>query len=200
MKKTLIFVKNNQTMTTVLRVNLNDLSSQFIQDLRKRFDKTAQIEIRVEEQKQGEGLLSEAQFWGIIEELDWSKQESNSIMAKAVKTLSLMPVANIYLFKDKLSEKLYNLDTKAHANTYKSKQEDGYLSVDDFLYVRCAVVAEGKDYYENVLTQPSEMPIEIAFEPLLSLANTAYQMKTGKKMDYFPIFNYETHSNYAAWL
>ena len=200
MKKTLIFVKNNQTMTTVLRVNLNDLSSQFIQDLRKRFDKTAQIEIRVEEQKQGEGLLSEAQFWGIIEELDWSKQESNSIMAKAVKTLSLMPVANIYLFKDKLSEKLYNLDTKAHANTYKSKQEDGYLSVDDFLYVRCAVVAEGKDYYENVLTQPSEMPIEIAFEPLLSLANTAYQMKTGKKMNYFPIFNYETHSNYAAWL
>ena len=187
-------------MTTVLRVNLNDLSSQFIQDLRKRFDKTAQIEIRVEEKEQGEGLLSETQFWEIIERLDWSKQDSNAIMAKAVKALSQMPIANIYLFKDTLSEKLYNLDTKAHANAYKEKQEDGYLSVDDFLYVRCAVVAEGKVYYENVLTQPSEMPIEIAFEPLLSLADAAYQMKTGKKMDYLPIFNYETHSNQAAWV
>ncbi len=62
-------------MTTVLRVNLNDLSNQFIQDLRKRFDKTAQIEIRVEEQKQGEGLLSDEQFWQIIDCLDWTKQE-----------------------------------------------------------------------------------------------------------------------------
>jgi Protein of unknown function (DUF4240) len=150
-------------MTTVLRVNLNDLSNQFIQDLRKRFDKTAQIEIRVEEQKQGEGLLSDEQFWQIIDCLDWTEQDAGLIMAKAVHVLSEMPVANIYLFKDILSEKLYRLDTKAHANAYKTKQDDGYLSVDDFLYVRCAVVAEGKGYYENILNNPSELPIDGLF-------------------------------------
>ena len=186
-------------MTTVLRVNLNDLSNQFIQDLRNRFEKTAQIEIRVEEQKQGEGLLSEEQFWQLINCLDWTKQDDNEIMAKAAQALSNMPVANIYLFKDILSEKLYRLDTRAHANAYKAKQEDDYLSVDDFLYVRCAVVAEGKDYYEKVLNNSSEMPIEITFEPLLSLADDAYTLKTGKKMDYFPTFNYETHSNIEGW-
>jgi hypothetical protein len=187
-------------MTTVLRVNLNDLSNQFIQDLRNRFEKTAQIEIRVEEQKQGEGLLSEEQFWQILNLLDWKQQDSDAIMAKAVQALAKMPVANIYLFKDTLSEKLYRLDTRAHANAYKAKQEDGYLSVDDFLYVRCAVVAEGKDYYDKVLNDPSELPIEISFEPLLSLADDAYALKTGKKMDYFPTFNYETHSNQEGWL
>ena len=187
-------------MTTILRVNINDLSNQFIQDLRKRFDKTAQLEIRVEEQKQGEGLLSENEFWQIISLLDWSKHEASEILDQAVKALSKMPIANIYLFKDQLSEKLYYLDTKVHAKAYREKQDDDYLSVDDFLYVRCAVVAEGKDYYENVLINPLEMPIEIAFEPLLSLADAAYEVKTGKQMDYFPIFNYETHSNQAGWL
>ena len=167
--------------------------------MRKRFDKTAQIEIRVEEQKQGEGLLSDEQFWQIIDLLDWTKQDADLIIAKAVQALSEMPIANIYLFKDILSEKLYRLDTKTHANTYKTKHDDGYLSVDDFLYVRCAVVAEGKDYYENTLNNPSELPIEIAFEQLLSLADAAYHQKTGKKMDYFPVFNYETHSNQEGW-
>lgn len=187
-------------MTTVLRVNINDLSSQFIQDLKKRLSKTAQIEIRVEEQTQGDGLFSEIEFWQIVEQLDWSQKEAAAIMAPSVALLSKMPIANIYLFQDKLSEKLFHLDTKAHAHAYVAQQEDHYLSVDDFLYVRCAVVAEGQTYYEKILNNPSEMPIEIAFEPLLSLADAAYQLKTAKKMDYFPIFNYETYSNQEGWL
>ncbi len=186
-------------MTTVLKVNINDLSAQLIHDLRQKFDKTAQIEIRVEEQKHGEGLLSEAQFWQVIDCLDWTKKKHKDIMAPAVAFLAKMPIANIYLFKDKLSEKLYSLDTRAHANAYLEKQSDGYLSADDFLYVRCAVLAEGKEYYEKVLNNPSEMPAEIDFEPLLSLADDAYAMKTGKEFNYYPIFNYETHSNLEGW-
>ena len=182
-------------MTTVLNLNINDLSSQFIRDLKSRFDKTTQIEIRINTREQAEELLSEAQFWQIIGLIDWTKEHYTNILAASVAFLAQQPVANIYLFHDKLSEKLYRLDTKAHIAEYVAKDPDHFLSVDDFLYVRCAVVAEGGSYYENVLKNPTQMPFKIAFEPLLSLASDAYKMKTGKQFDYFPVFNYETGSN-----
>lgn len=185
--------------TTVLKANLHDVNLQFIQDLREKFDRTAQVEIRVEEQKHGEGLFSEEQFWQIIDRLDWSKKKRADIVAPAAAALAKMPMPSLYLFKDVLSEKLYRLDTRAHAAAYLSKQGDSHLSADDFLYVRCAVVAEGKAYYEKVLRDPSEMPVDIDFEHLLSLADDAYEMKTGKAMNYFPVFNYETHSNSEGW-
>ena len=75
------------------------------------------------------------------------------------------------------------------------KEEDGYFSADYFLYTRCAVVAEGKTYYEKILKMPSKMPNDIDFEHLLSLANEAYKLKTGKEFNYTPTFNYETHQN-----
>ena len=182
-------------MTTVLNININDLSQQFIRELKNRFDKTTQIEIRIDTQEQEDGLLSEAQFWQIIAQLDWHKEKYSEILAPSVASLAQMPVANIYLFKDKMSEKLYCLDTKAHTAAYVLKDPDHYLSADDFLYTRCAVVAEGQSYYENVLKNPTKMPFDLAFEPLLSLANDAYKLKTGKDFDYFPTFNYETGSN-----
>ena len=185
--------------TTILKVNINDINPQFFQDLKDNFEKTAQVEIRVEETKHGEGLFSEEQFWNIISLFDWQKKEQSDIIAPAVTALSKMPVASIYLFADMLSEKLYQLDTRTHAEGYLSKQEDNYLSSDDFLYVRCAVIAEGKKYYEEILNNPSAMPAEIDFEYLLSLAGDAYQLKTGRAFDYFPIFNYETHSNTDGW-
>lgn len=186
-------------MTTVLKVNIGDINPQFIHNLKEKFNTSAQVEIRVEEQTHGEGLLSEEQFWGIIDLLDWNKKNRDEIVAPAVVALSQMPVSNVYLFKDKLSEKLYHLDTRAHAKGYMEKQEDDYFSVDDFLYVRCGVVAEGKAYYQSILNNPAEMPGDIDFEHLLSLADEAYEMKTGKPFDYFPIFNYETRSNAEGW-
>jgi hypothetical protein len=186
-------------MTTVLKININDLSAQFIHDLKAKFGKTAQLEIRVENPKHGEGLFSEVQFWQIINGLDWNQEDYTEIVKPAVALLSKLPISNIYLFQDALSEKLFRLDTKTHANSYIEKYGDGHLSVDDFLYVRCAVVAEGKTYYEKVLKDPTELPIEISFEPLLSIAAEAYELKTSKKWDYFPLFNYETHSNLEGW-
>ena len=182
-------------MTTVLNININDLSTQFIRELKTRFDRTTQIEIRIDTPERTSELLSETEFWQIIAQIDWTKKKYADILASAVAMLAKMPVANIYLFQDKLSEKLYRLDTKAHATAYTAKDPDHYLSADDFLYVRCAVIAEGQLYYENVLKNTDEMPFDIAFEPLLSLAADAYALKTGKKFDYYPTFNYETGSN-----
>jgi hypothetical protein len=186
-------------MTTVLKVPLIDLTSQFFSDLTRKFDTSTEFEIRVSKKNQKQELFSDAEFWQILTALDWSKSESKDIIAPAVKQLAAMPVVNIYLFADKLAQKLYQLDTKAHGIAYLNNEADAYLSVDDFLYVRCAVVAEGRDYYEDILKTPSNLTDELSFEPLLNLADHAYALKTGKQFDYHPIFNYETYSNKKGW-
>lgn len=186
-------------MTTVLKVKAQDLDSQFFHDLAKKISDSTEIEIHISEKNDKKELFSDKEFWQIIEALDWSKSDSADIMAPAVKKLAGMPVMNIYLFADKISEKLYQLDTRPHGNTYLDNEGDDYLSVDDFLYIRCAVVAEGEDYFEQIKANPSEFPAEISFEALLSLANQAYKMQTGRKFEYYPVTSYETYSNKNGW-
>ena len=186
-------------MTRVLKVNINDINSQFFIDLGEKLASSTEIEIRIPDTQAQKELFTDEQFWQIIQAFDWSKKEAQEIMAPAVDQLADMPVMNIYLFADKLSEKLFQLDTRAHGDAYLANEGDDYLSVDDFLYIRCAVVAEGKEYFEQVLANPAEFPDEISFEQLLSLAKKAYEKKTGRKFEYYPATSYETYSNKAAW-
>ncbi|MEK7258004.1 MAG: DUF4240 domain-containing protein [Bacteroidota bacterium] len=186
-------------MTTVLNVNINDLSSQFISELKQKFSKTTQVELKLQDTSPAEDLFSEADFWRVIDQIDWSKKSSDDKLRPAVKMLAAMPVSSICLFADKLSEKLYHLDTRLHANAYAANDPEHFISADDFLYARCAVIAEGKEYYEKVLNDPTQMPDEIVFEHLLSLGDDAFELKMGFEFNYVPTFNYETQSNKSGW-
>jgi Protein of unknown function (DUF4240) len=186
-------------MTTVLNVSLNDLSSQFINDLKQKFGKTAAVQIRLQDKSPADDLFSESDFWQIIDKIDWTKKGGQNKITPAVKVLAAMPVASIYLFADQLSEKLYRLDTRAHATNYAVNEPDNFISADDFLYARCAVIAEGKDYFEKVVDNPTEMPADIVFEPLLHLADDAFEMKMNIPFNYIPTYNYETQSNKSGW-
>ncbi|MFN7120343.1 MAG: DUF4240 domain-containing protein [Saprospiraceae bacterium] len=186
-------------MTKILNIHLEELNSQLIQSLQQEFGKDAEVELRLRDATPADSFLSEADFWQIINKIDWSQKTTETQLQSAVQALAQMPVTSIYLFADKLSEKLYQLDTRAHGDAYVVNEDDDYLSVDDFLYVRCAIVAEGQQYYENILQHPAELNNEISFEPLLHLADDAYKLKTGKEMNYIPAYNYETYSNKEAW-
>ncbi|HND88140.1 MAG TPA: DUF4240 domain-containing protein [Saprospiraceae bacterium] len=186
-------------MATVLKVNINDLNSQFFYDLGQKVSDSAEIEIRIPEKKPKIEIFSDVDFWQIIGLFDWSKEGADEIMAPAIKKLADMPVVNIYLFADKLSEKLHQLDTRLHGEAYLKNEDEDCLSVDDFLYVRCAVVAEGKAYFDKVLENPSEFPADLSFEPILNLPDQAYELKTGRVFEYFPAVSYETYSNKKAW-
>lgn len=185
--------------TTVLNVNLTDLSGQLIHDLQQKFGETAEVEIRLRDQSPADELLSEDDFWRVIDSIDWSKKAASDKLRPAVQLLAAMPIASIYLFADRLSEKLYRLDTKPHAQAYARHEPEQFISADDFLYARCAVVAEGREFYEKVLTDPTQMPDEIVFEPLLHLAGEAYELKLGMEFNYLPTHNYETRSNQSGW-
>jgi Protein of unknown function (DUF4240) len=186
-------------MTTVLKININDLSVPFFQELIQKFQHTTEVEIRIPKQKAKKDLFTEIQFWKLINALDWSQSDRYKVIEPAVRQLAAMPIVNCYLFADKLAEKLYQLDTRAHGDAYLANEADDYLSVDDFLYVRCSIVAEGLEYYETILKNPAELTENNSFEALLSIADDAYKQKTGKDFDYHATYNYETYSNKKAW-
>lgn len=137
---------------------------------------------------------TESLFWDTIALLDW---ESENICTPAILHLAKRPEL-ITDFDKILSRKLYDLDGKVFAEAVYGK--DTSVSADDFLYVRCFHVAQGKDFYESILDNPMIMKDE-AFEPLLSIGAEAYQLATQKTDYIFPLtaFHYETYSNAKAW-
>ncbi len=187
-------------MTAVLKMNIEELDTKFVENLKHDFAH-AELEIRVHDQPDSTVVFSVEDFWQTIAQLNWSNEEDDaSIIAPVIQILMQQPLAYIYRFADILSEKLWQLDTKDHAQVFlEDAEEEGYLSVDDFLYARCAVVANGRDYYEKIRQNPAEMPIDATFEPLLYVAISAYKRKTGKEFNALPAFNYETYSNKEGW-
>lgn len=181
---------------TSFHLNTRDLTPQFIEDLQKRFP-SSDLEIQVGELPEPP-VFTEKDFWEVLSCLDWSKEgDDEGVLQPAIHYLASFPLSGIYRFADLLSEKLWTLDTAAHANVFL--KDEGSLSVDDFLYARCCVVANGKEAYEHVLTHPDKMPLDVTFESLLHLVSAAYRQKTGKDQLIIPAYNYETYSNRAGW-
>ncbi len=188
-------------MPTAIKMPLRSLSPDVVRDLQEKYP-DAEISVVLQNDPTLRPL-SEKHFWEIISLLDWSKQgDDDAVIEPAVAALAASPVRHIYEFEDILSEKLYLLDGIAYArqtgeSAYQS--DDQYFSVDGFLYDRCCVVANGKDFYEAVLKDPSKMPKDLSFGALLRIGQEAFKRKTGKNLEYIPAFNYETYSNKEGW-
>ena len=181
-------------MTATYQIKSTALTPQFVQDLQEKYGES-ELEIRVHKGTRTH-ILSDEQFWHIISLLDWTKLGNDeAVVAPVIAHLSNLPVSFIYQFEDKLSEKLYQLDTRQHAVKFKNP-----LSVDDFLYSRCVVVANGKRAFQTVLNDPTQMPTDVDFESLLYIASDAYTLKTGKEFAYLPTFSVETYANSEGWL
>lgn len=147
-------------------------------------------------------MLPDNEFWEVIEKINWEKEDDDERMQPAIKFLTKKKVSEIKQFQENLTYKLYQLDTKEHAKNIGEdayKNDNSYFSVDYFLYVRCCVVANGKDYFKDVLENPKEMPKNLDFEPLLYIAEEAYELRMNKDFDYDTGCDYETYSNYKAW-
>ena len=146
--------------------------------------------------------LSDEVFWQIIALFNWKKTgDDEAVIKPAVAALARMSEADIERFEDIVAEKLYWLDTEAHAREIgeDAYREGKHFSVDWFLYTRCVVVANGRVYYEKVRANPSEMPKDMEFEALLSVGPNAYERKTGRELTHVTPMSYETYSNIAGW-
>jgi hypothetical protein len=142
--------------------------------------------------------MDEVQFWNIIESFDWSQQgDDQAVMQPAIDQLAQLGLDGIRMFDEILAAKLFALDTRQHAeNTGLGSEDD---PEDMFLYIRCCVVANGRQFYEQVLNDPSQIPTDMDFEALLLLTRDAAE-KLGIE-DYWSDteVSYETFSNEEGW-
>lgn len=187
-------------MTTSIKIPLRSLNESMIRDLQEKYP-DAEISVGLHHNT-NKGPLSETHFWEIISLLDWSKAEnSEAVVEPAITHLTSGPVRHIFEFADLLSEKLYALDARKYALHIGEDawSPDRYFSVDNFLYARCCVIANGKEAYEKVLNDPTQMPKDLTFEELLYISSEAYKRKTSKQYDYTPAFPIETYSNQSGW-
>lgn len=182
-------------MPATITIAIDKLDAQLIRELKEKYQGT-ELEITIRRQEEGV-LLSEQEFWSLIDLLDWEQDTDDAITKPLVEALSNLPVSKIYGFEEQLAEKLYALDKEEIAQQFPSYPSR--FSVDGFLYDRLCVVANGKAVYEAVLEDPTRMPTEVSFEPLLYVASQAYELKTGNTFDYQPTVNYETYSNKEGW-
>lgn len=187
-------------MSMRIKIPLRSLNEDVIRDLQEKYP---EAEVSVElHQNRNKGHLSEDHFWEIISLLDWNKAgDDEAIVEPAKARLAAGSVRHILEFADLLSEKLYALDCRKFAEQIGEDAwfPDRYFSVDNFLYARCCVVANGREMYEKVLAEPALMPKDITFEELLYLPSEAYERKMGKAYNYTPAFPIETYSNHAGW-
>jgi hypothetical protein len=188
-------------MTTVLTLPLQQAYPDIIRDLQEKFPR-AKFRIEVSNKIAQSNILTEQRFWEIIHLFDWTDPEDNDrVIEQAVTALAESPVHHIYLFSDMLAAKLFSLDGRVFAENIgeDAYTPNTYFSVDNFLYARCCVIANGRAFYESVLKNPSLMPKDLTFESLLSLASKAYFKKTGKPFSYISTTSIETYANKLGW-
>jgi Protein of unknown function (DUF4240) len=199
--KSSIFEIKSSRMTTVLNFPLQQAHPEIIRDLQERFP-SANLRVEVRNNMAHNNILTEQRFWDIIHLFDWTDAEDDDrVLAPAIAALSESPVHHIYLFSDMLATKLFSLDGQIFAENIgdDAYTPDTYFSVDNFLYARCCVIANGQDFYESVLKNPTLMPKDLTFESLLSLPAKAYAKKTGKSFNYLPTTSIETYANKLGW-
>jgi hypothetical protein len=149
--------------------------------------------------------MDETKFWEIIALFNWDAcGDDDAVLEPAREALAAMDDEAIYKFDDVLSEKLHALDTREHcracyAGELNPDDGDDYISADDFLYSRCVVVANGREFYESVLADPTKMPQDMEFEALLSLPLSAFEEKTDQPYEHVPPVSYESFQNAAGW-
>ncbi len=148
--------------------------------------------------------MDEDGFWEIISSFNWRKTgDDDAVLRPALKKLVSMTVDDIKQFAEILARKLFELDGLIYASNIGSdsyKGENEYFSTDYFLYVRCCVVANGKGFFNHVLTNPTSMPKEMDFEALLYLADEAYNKKLKTEGEFIETtLSFETFSNKEKW-
>lgn len=183
-------------MPNTLRYPLHSLSPETLRDLQEKYP-NASVQIELNEYP-AEGGLSEEAFWALIGLLDWSQQgRDDAIIEPVVIALAEGPLRHIYDFKDILSQKLYLIDTAAHARNIGASAlgKSEAFSDDGFLFARCCAVANGQELYERARKYPEHMPKDLEFAPLLRIAGEAYKRQKGRIFQYVAAYPIETGSN-----
>ncbi len=145
--------------------------------------------------------MDEDLFWEILDSFNWKKSgDDDAVMLPAIKRLATLRLEDIFAFNNILAEKLYQLDSRKYAAACYPGVDTNHISGDTFLYDRCSVLLNGRDFYEEVIAAPEKWPVGFEFESLIYLPQQAYARKTkNKNYIHHTTLSMETCSNKAGW-
>lgn len=137
--------------------------------------------------------MDEDVFWRLAGKL--GREPADAAFDTLVTQLTRLPQAEITGFADRLAWVLWSLDTPAHHEAAGAPGDDWFLSV------RCAVVAAGRKGYERVVRRPAALAryADEEAEPLLGVAERAFERVTGRLWEHETPVSPEMGSNVAAW-
>lgn len=145
--------------------------------------------------------MTEKNFWQILKKFDWDNaNDDDEVMQPALDHLAELEDDEIFAFEERMAELLHALDTRELAD--KLYAEDEYMSDDMFLYQRCCVLVNGKNYYNSILNGTEPPDPELEFEAILYLSSRAWAKKHNADPDDYPYItkiSYETGSNTEKW-
>ena len=144
--------------------------------------------------------MPDDEFWAFLDLLQGSRTEQNTTnFDRLMASLTEAGPPKIGEFYETLVLKTHALDTEPH---YRSFSMIPGIS-DDFLYFRLAIVASGKDRYEQVLMNPREFPSywtpNCWNEQLMYVADYAYRAATGEDFNRESSVSIESFSNRKGW-
>lgn len=124
--------------------------------------------------------MSDDEFWALIDLIEGSRwDDAASDVSALVTALAALPEDKIEAFYSTLGDKAVALATPEHYSAFSSFPG----LADTFLYVRLAVIANGRYVYESVLADPRRFPARstgVWFETLLYVSDDAYRRASGR--------------------
>jgi Protein of unknown function (DUF4240) len=148
-------------------------------------------------------VMSEDDFWDLIDLLNWDEEgNDDAVIAPVVQHLSDLSESEILAFQEALAEKLWMLDGERFAREIGRdcyQGPDKAFSREWFLAARCCAVANGQDFFEDILLSPENMPKDLGFLALSTVAERAYRKKTGRSLTHKTRHDTETGTNLRNW-
>ncbi len=139
-------------------------------------------------------------FWKLIEDVDGAALQSgegheDEAVEPLIQSLMALDKEELQFFHEHLAQALHDVDGRRYYDTAGDIGDDG------FLHARCFVVAMGREVYERTLNNPDLMPKGLAHwcEPLLYVAASAWEKRTGETLEFDAKVNFETGSNTSLW-
>ncbi len=166
-------------MENTVSISLSELNEQFLQQLQSQYPINSRLVIHILE-PHAENEFAEEDFWEIISLLR-PDEEGNICNQKAILTLSRKPLNHIFYFDQLLNFFLDQLNTFTVASIIYANKD---YSKKSFLYVRCGIIAKGKDQFEKIKDQPYLLEDTFQLKALLDIASKAYRLKMEGPADY----------------
>lgn len=128
--------------------------------------------------------MNESSFWHLIEISKNLRKNFSDQIDFLTKSLAKLPEQEIIDFEFRFREAL--VFSSSYEIMAASKIIIGYVSDDSFLYFRCRLIAEGKDFFYNANNNPDCIAendiqdLEYEGEEMLYISDNAFVLKFGE--------------------